>query len=379
MLAVFEAGIPSHLVMRQVDDVPSISTEHHGFSEKFSCEYKKLCEHLNVELAPNCPNNDKAFENQVRGKVSGVMFDSSDLTWRMSDSKLWKTSVCIDAVLDSDTCTLKSWQSMMGRINDFMKIFRYPLNQVLEGVLSDAPRDTVLKIPAQARSKLLLWSRYLSSKLIWLPIGRFDCQPPLVFKEFVSDAAGLAESADIRTKPGFGNVGFAEDGTIIFAHQFIWPEEFVVSARDECDVRFGDNTTTLEIIGVIILLLLVPKQFINQHVVVKVDCFGAIYGLMNRSCSAGASIFVRAIYLITAFLGSYLHVEHLPRMSDWGAEVTDRLSRVSSTTLHDKKLVQAFGEIKLPKCLLDWFRKPTPDWSLALKLLWHVKHKCSGL
>jgi hypothetical protein len=33
MLAVFEAGIPSHLIMRQVDDVPSISPEHHGFSE----------------------------------------------------------------------------------------------------------------------------------------------------------------------------------------------------------------------------------------------------------------------------------------------------------------------------------------------------------
>ncbi len=84
-----------------------------------------------------------------------------------------------------------------------------------------------------------------------------------------------------------------------------------MSAHDECDVRFGDNRTTLEIIGVIILLLLVPEQFINQHVVVKVDCFGAIYGLMNRSCSAVASSFVRAIYLITAFLGSYLHVEHL--------------------------------------------------------------------
>jgi hypothetical protein len=196
MLAVFEAGIPAHLVMRQVDDVPSISPENHGFSEKFSREYKILCEHLNVELAPNCPNNDKAFENQVRGKVLGVMFDSSDLTWRLSDSKMQKTSACIGTVLSGDTCTLKNWQSMMGRINDicqmnpFMKIFRYPLNQVLEGVLSDAPRDTVLKIPAQARSELLLWSRYLSSKLIWLPIGRFDCQPPLVFKEFVSDTAG---------------------------------------------------------------------------------------------------------------------------------------------------------------------------------------------
>jgi hypothetical protein len=169
--------------------------------------------------------------------------------------------------------------------------------------------------------------------------------------------------ADFRTKPGCGNVGFAEDGTIIFANQFIWPEDFLIHARDERGVRFGDKMTTLEMIGVIIPLLLMPEQFINQHVVVKVDCFGAIYSLVNRSCSADAvaSIFVGAVYLITAFLGCYLHVEHLPRMSDWGAEVTDWLSRVNSTTLQDRKLVQAFGDMKLPKCLLDWFRNPTSD------------------
>jgi hypothetical protein len=387
MLAIFEAGIPSHLVMRQVDDVPLVSPEPYNFCRKFSNSYKELCEHLEVELAPNCPNNDKAFENQVRGKVLGVMFDSSDLTWRLSESKMQKTAVCISGVLKSDTCTLKSWQTLMGRINDicqmnpFMKIFRHPLNAVLEGVLSDAPKDTILNISAQAKSELQVWSSYLSSRLIWLPIGRFDCQPPLVCKEFVSDAAGLAETADFRSKPGCGNVGFAENGTIIFANQFIWPEKFIVKACDDRGTRYGDKTTTLEIIGVIIPLLLVPEQFINQHVVVKVDCFGAIYGLVNRSCSgdAVASIFIRAIYLIAAFLGSYLHVEHLPRMSDWGAEVTDRLSRASSTTLHDRKLVNSFGDMKLPQCLLDWFEKPVTDWNLALELLWHVKRKCSAL
>ena len=381
LLALLESNIPHHLVLRQVDDVPSVAPAGSGLCEDFSQKYRELCEDLNVELAENCPLLDKAFECQHRGKVLGVMFDATDLTWRVSDSKIRKTLECVERGILSETCTLKEWQQLLGRINDisqmcpFMKIFRMSLNQVIGKINSDAPSSTIVLVSTQAREDLKVWKNWLTSDLKWLPIPPVDNNPPLCYKEFVSDAAGLADTADIRTKPGCGNVGFCESGKIIFANQFFWPAKFIQEAKDEKDVRFGDKTTTLEMIGLIMPLLLVPELLVNQHIVIKVDCFGTIYGMENRSSKGDitASIFIRAAYMISAYLGCVLHIVHLPRMSDWGAEVTDRLSRQSSSTLQDKKLVKAFSNRPLPSCLLRWFENPVNDWQLAKSLLEHVR------
>jgi hypothetical protein len=48
------------------------------------------------------------------------------------------------------------------------------------------------------------FSKEFFAPLIWL------------IKEFVSDAAGLCDTADPASEPGW-NVGFREDGMIIFA------------------------------------------------------------------------------------------------------------------------------------------------------------------
>jgi hypothetical protein len=122
-------------------------------------------------------------------------------------------------------------------------------------------------------------------------------------------------------------------------------------------------------------LVLVPEEFKCAHVVVKVDCLGTVYGMENRFSRGDlcASVFIRAIYLIAAYLECTLYVEHLPRMSDWGAQVSDRLSRLSSTTRQDRDLLKAFKLRQLPACLMDWFRNPVVDWQLAYSLLEHVK------
>jgi hypothetical protein len=198
---------------------------------------------------------------------------------------------------------------------------------------------------------------------------------PIWCREFVSDAAGLSADADIRTGPGCGNVGFLEDGTIIFANQLIWPKEFIQTKVDEKGVRFGDKTTCLEMIGLMMPMLIAPELFQNQHVLFKVDCLGTVFGMHNK-CSKGdknASVFIRAAYLIAAYLGCTMHVEHLPRLSDWGAEVADRLSRRSTTISQDKKLLSAFRNRAVPNCLMQWFKEPEVDWSLPLRMLDSVK------
>jgi hypothetical protein len=256
-----------------------------------------------------------------------------------------------------------------------MKVFKQPISQCLSDITSNARPDTPVTVTKEAKDDLSVWAGFLSSEFRWLPISKDHHAPPIRAKEFVSDAAGLSDISDAWKKPGCGCVGFAEDGTIVFANRFEWSEDFIKNAVDEKGVRYGDKTTTLEMIGLLMPMLLVPELFMKTNVVMKVDCFGTVFSMSNRMCKGDktAAIFVRATYLIAAYLECCLHIEQLPRMSDWGAEVTDRLSRESSTTVQDKLLVKAFTNRDIPKCLQDWFKSPMTDWQLAIKLLEHVE------
>jgi hypothetical protein len=58
----------------------------------------------------HCPMNDKAFTCQKRGKVRGLMFDATDLTWRLTDSKVNKAKGSVESALSKEASSLKEWQ-----------------------------------------------------------------------------------------------------------------------------------------------------------------------------------------------------------------------------------------------------------------------------
>ena len=82
-----------------------------------------------------------------------------------------------------------------------------------------------------------------------------------------------------------------------------------------------------------------------------------------------ASILIRSLHLISSFLGSQVHITRLPCKSSWDAVLVDRLSRSSSTSSQDKRLLASFPGFALPECLLQWLYQPVEDWSLADKLI----------
>jgi hypothetical protein len=385
VLALAESEIPAELVLRQIDDVPVVSPENSNWCEDFSAKYKQLCEFANVELAENCPLNEKAFENQKRGKVLGILFDSTDLTWAIPPSKVRKTVASIKIALENDDVSLVDMQKLMGRLNHiaqmctFMKIFTPPLNESFKNVPTNAEPSTKLKVSPQGRADLMVWAGFLLNQFKWLPLPKEQSAAPVYRKELYTDAAGLPDLGQIWKKPGCGGVGFSETGEISLAFQYTWPEEFVVSATDENGTRFGDKTTTLEALGLLFAILQFPEFFKNQHVVVKIDNLGVVWGMLNQKAKedTAASVLIRSVSLVCAYLECVLHVEHQPRMSDWGSELADRLSRQCSTTRHDRSLVQNWSRIhRIPPCLSDWLANPRLDWNLAKEILKFVTDHC---
>jgi hypothetical protein len=74
-----------------------------------------------------------------------------------------------------------------------------------------------------------------------------------------------------------------------------------------------------------------------------------VYGFENKSCTGdkSAAIFLQAISLIEAALGSKIYVEHSERRSDWTSEMVDNMSRESTTTDLDQFTLDRFEKLKL--------------------------------
>jgi hypothetical protein len=222
---------------------------------------------------------------------------------------------------------------------------------------------------------LLVWAGFLSNDLRWLPISRPQEAPPARCMTFCSDAAGISTEGSAFGKPGCGCVGFDAEGKLVFARQFFWPHKFIMSEKNEKGIRFGDNSTVLEVIGLMLPFFSNPSILVGKKVLLKVDNWAVVFGIENRAASNDeiTSIFIRAMFLIAAYLECEIFIEYLPRKSDYESLLVDRLSRASSTNDNDRAILSAFCYMDVPDCLTNWFCKPVADWNLAYKLLEFVE------
>ena len=211
-----------------------------------------------------------------------------------------------------------------------------------------------------------------------LPIPREPSGPTVTRKSFISDAAGQAANCHAKTGPGVASVGFDENGKFIFAQRITWPIDMISKCIDGKGVRMGDKSTTLEMIGLLLPWLSMPKKLKNQYVVFEVDNIACVHGWENRSLKGEimASIIIRSILLISSFLGSSVHVFHVPRKSNWESLVVDRMSRLDTMNSFDQDLLKSFSYMSPGPVLLDWVENPSEDWDLSISLLDYVKKIC---
>lgn len=377
-IVLSHCNIPRSLVFRRLDDVPVVGPSKSKHCEIFSEKYKDFCTSINVKLAKDCPDNNKAFINQTFGRVLGIDFDSKDLSWAIPTEKKSKCLSCINHFMKSSHISLLDMQKLMGRLADvgqlcpFLRGFKRPLNQLL-GNLQRHPEERLV-IPRAAKDDLWVWAGMLSLSER-LPILLVSDAPKLSFLEFTSDAAGRSE--DRSYKPGVGGIGFDETGEIILAFQHIWDDLMINTLKDNKGTDIGSKSTTLEMVGLVIPLLLVPEKLVNSHVVFKVDNLGCFFAWENKFVKNDmlASILLKTSLLITSYLGTTVFVRHLPRLLSWEGRLVDRLSRSSTSTRHDMNLVRSFSHLSLPLRLDRWLANPQEDWNLPYELLSHVKSR----
>jgi len=271
-------------------------------------------------------------------------------------------------------------QKLMGRLNDVALMCPF-LNGFKRPLLDDLCCLTAGKkcgLSPQSKKDLLVWVGLLAKENYWLPIPPEPSNPPAARKTFFSDAAGLSKDGDSEAGPGVACIGFGETGRFIFAIRHSWDSDMIRNLRDEKGVRFGDKSTTLEMLGILIPLVVIPKTLMNQHIVFGVDNMNCLFGWENKSLKGdiSASIIIRAIHVISWFLGSSIHVIHIPRVSNWESDMVDRMSRLKTISREDRLLLSSFGNLSVPPVLQEWIGNPSEDWSFPLRLLSYVKCSC---
>jgi hypothetical protein len=257
-LAIAESGIPKQFVGRAVDDQPVATPRDSTWGKEFTDSYRRICKEVNIELADDCVNCDKAFTNTTQGKVLGIWFNSEKLSWKLPIEKALATRELINEVVSKDSVTLHELQSLLGRLNfvcmmcPFLKAFRFNMNRELTRRILDPTLCS--KLDESAKYDLRVHERFLADD-DWCPIAKEPSGPPPSAVYFVTDAAGLPDNASFTEPIGFGVAGFDYTGSTIHADQYFWPKDFIVSASDSNGVRFGNKSATLEsVVGKLLLI-----------------------------------------------------------------------------------------------------------------------------
>jgi hypothetical protein len=386
-LAAKSSNLPHHLIHRTLDDVPIVTPASSTHGEEFAMAYQQICDHIGADLAPLCPNMEKAFADSTVGTVLGIRFNSNNLTWSISSDKQQRILDKINGPLHGYPMTLLDLQKLIGSLNDlgqmcpFLRGFRQPIHQFLTTFNDDTA--IYLPIPPVVQDDLRIWAAATSTagRDIPIPCRPTPHLPSALF--FASDASGAQfAKADGRfiTLPYEGDRGAVsinaiEEDDIWFFASVVFPRHFLLQHRDSSDHAYGCKSSTLEAVGLLLPFLCCPEVLVGREVTLLTDNEALVFGWDKRRVphDNSASIFLRSIHIIATFLGASVEVRHLPRMSTPSAELTDALSRSTTTKPHHLDAVSAAPPAHIPAALTDWLQEPSEDWGLPLALLRHVQ------
>ena len=204
-----------------------------------------------------------------------------------------------------------------------------------------------------------------------LPIVRRPSGPPPMHFLTFSHASG-----EFLDTPSVGILIPAQYGCGPRVASWEFPRGFLDTV-DEEGKKCHRKTTTLEAIGMLSTLLLAPELLSGHSVVHVVDNIATCLAWNSRRSTEDewATVLVRAMGHVCAFLNIDLHTEWQIRRTDRYTEVVDNLSHDCCQGLNMEEIQSYISEAceGFPEPLLIWMRSPWKDWSLGIRLVEWLK------
>jgi hypothetical protein len=222
--------------------VVAVSPAASAASKRFAATYRRTAAKLNIQLAADCPDNDKAFTDETWGTILGIVFDSQLMAWRMPAHKVQELLEAAGNFITAGMVSLEEAQKIAGRVNHlsqmlpFLKAFRRLLNDLLGDFVGD--ENIPLPVTDDLAADLKIIANVAVTAQDWLPIPEAATPPPSNAWHFVSDAAGGLNNEEWA---GVASVGLTESGKgIWFLSRGIWPAA-VYEAVDKKEARLASR------------------------------------------------------------------------------------------------------------------------------------------
>jgi hypothetical protein len=161
-----ELAAPDLKTHRTLDDVVSVAPAGSPLSKRFAATYRRTAAALNIRLAEDCEEHDKAFTDQTWGTILGIVFDTEIMCWRMPPHKVQDLLTAAGNFIVAGMVSLEDTQKLAGRINHlaqmlpFLRAFRRPMNDLLgefgddEDILLPVSRELAADIKVCANAAL---------------------------------------------------------------------------------------------------------------------------------------------------------------------------------------------------------------------------------
>ena len=366
-LALAKCKFPRKLFHRTLDDTVFVCPNNSKEGIRLAFHYQKICKHLNVGLAPSDEKKEKSFQNSTEGTVLGIKFNSKNMTWSLPTEKNAELQNMIFLMQNTPGTHMLGVQKIIGKWDSiaqmfpFAKGFKWPMLSFLKQFNGD--EDLVLPVPLAVKKDLQIWSAISNAAASGFPIAAKPYDPPLGTMDFISDAAG--KSPNSVQKNGVASLGYYE-GKVWFGIRMYWPKMFMFAVQD--------NTAVYEMVGLLLPFFAIPRKLQYRHVKLLVDNQAIVWAWEKKYMKKDvlASILIRCLLVLEAYIPCKIYIEHVPRMSTPLAKLVDGSTRDVSTTASMKKYL-THTESYVPIVFQKWLENPITDWTLPAQLITEIK------
>lgn len=369
-LVLPQCSIPRHLVLRTLDDVPVVTPESSPWLMEFHAKYVEVCSNLNIDLAENSADADKAFLNTTIGTVFGVTFDTERWLWWFPKDKRLRMYHDIMDLIKVNESSLEQLESVNGKIQDFailLPMGRFFKHRLLRWVNSSEDKSVMVPIDSLLKKDLAWWTLMVRLNAQGFPIPRYTRSPPSDFLRYTSDAAGTSYLQEMDK--GVASFRFASEELPQFLSILQWPDNIQRGCLAPDGKSLSNKLTLLELVGVTLPFMMDNHALAGRHVLCETDNFGTYSVWWNGHSRQDelSTTLVRALFHLVAASGSTLYVAWVRRNSTTASQWVDSFS---------KGRLDPFRHIQVPeplpsppKAFMSWLRDPKVDDSLGPRIL----------
>lgn len=362
---------PIH-IPRALDDQICITASKEE-NERFILKYLQVAKQICLPMADLADKN-KAFLFKTKGRILGVEFDTSDMTWTLDDDKIHHYMFYLQEAKNKAKCSLNLLRRIIGMINSvtlLCPILRCYTAPILLDV-KRAYRSSPIILSASCVLHINGWLNVLEALKSRFPLGGLVEKPHESAIYMISDAAGLSTASTLTFNIGVGAAIFeGKSGRVTYACSDRWDPNFIQYTFDPTGKFIGNKTTTLEAMGLILPLYHHAKHIMNKDIVIQCDNIAVVYALeKGRSKTDNwASMFVGALIFVATVLQCRLWPIHCKRLSTTPAMVADLLTR------DDLKGRDQVARMKIPvitgwpSAVKRWMQDPRLSDDFRLSLL----------